>query len=77
MLYDLDAPDAVYVLNKVFCLNLMVENSKICEGLNKSEFTEYVDMMLENHRAFDGVHPYYLTKVPKESVFPKSIIQRI
>lgn len=60
-----------------FSLNLMIENSKVCKGSNKSEFTEYVGIMLDNHKAYDRVHPYYLTKVLEKFGIPASIIQCI
>lgn len=55
-------------------LNLMIENSKISKGSNKSEFTKYVGIMLDKHKAYDRVHPYYLTKVLEKFGFPESII---
>ena len=44
-------------------LRLMIENSRICKGSNKFEFTEYVDIMLDNQKAYGSVQPYYRTKV--------------
>ena len=34
-------------------LKLMIENSKIYKGSDKSEFIEYVGIMLDNHKAYD------------------------
>ena len=66
-----------FIGDRRLSLNLMIENSKICKGSNKSEFTAYVGMMLGNYKTYDRVHPYYLTKVLEKSGFPESIIQCI
>lgn len=63
-----------FIGDQEFSLNLMIENSKVCKGSNKSEFTEYVGIMLDNHKAYDRVHPYYLIKVLEKFGFPGSII---
>jgi hypothetical protein len=66
-----------FIGDRRLSLSLMIENSKICKGSNKSEFTEYAGIMLDNYKAYDRVHPYYLTKVLEKSGFPESIFQCI
>jgi hypothetical protein len=38
---------------RLLSLKLMIENSKIYKGSDKSEFIEYVGVMLDNHKAYN------------------------
>ena len=52
-----------FIGDQGLALKIMIDNAKSTKINNKNEFEEYVGIILDNNKAYDRVHPHYLTQV--------------
>lgn len=66
-----------FIGDQGLALKVMIDNSKSAKINNKDEFEEYVGVMLDNNKAYDRVHPHYLTQVLLKFGFPFEFVRCI
>lgn len=66
-----------FIGDQGLALKIMIDNAKSTKINNKNEFEEYVGIMLDNNKAYDRVHPHYLTQVLLKFGFPFEFVRCI
>ncbi|KAK4513077.1 uncharacterized protein ATC70_011523 [Mucor velutinosus] len=66
-----------YIGDHGMSLKVIVDNAREARWNNSGEFVEYAGIMLDNAKAYDRVHPQYLSKVLVKFGFPKQFVQCI
>ncbi|KAK4512322.1 uncharacterized protein ATC70_003020 [Mucor velutinosus] len=65
-----------YIGDHGMALKVIVDNARReARWNNPEELVEYAGTMLDNAKAYDRVHPQYLSKVPMKFGFPKQFVQ--
>jgi hypothetical protein len=63
-----------YIGDHGMSLQVIMENASSASWRNPTEFTAYAGVMLDNAKAYDRVHPQYLSKVLLKFGFPSTFV---